>query len=43
PSLQAFINGQEVEANRANAALQHRSGIPVQISSGSRQMFLRAR
>ncbi|WP_250691805.1 hypothetical protein, partial [Escherichia coli] len=25
--------------NRANAALQRRSGMPVQISSGSRQMF----
>ncbi|WP_250143626.1 hypothetical protein, partial [Escherichia coli] len=24
---------------RANAALQRRSGMPVQISSGSRQMF----
>ena len=39
PSLRAFINGQEVDVNRANAALQHRSGMPVQISSGSRQMF----
>ncbi|HCT6623320.1 TPA: L,D-transpeptidase family protein [Escherichia coli] len=39
PSLRAFINGQEVDVNRANAALQRRSGMPVQISSGSRQMF----
>ncbi len=39
PSLRAFINGQEVDVNRANAALQHRSGMPVQIRSGSRQMF----
>ena len=39
PSLREFINGQEVDVNRANAALQHRSGMPVQISSGSRQMF----
>ncbi|HDD9305529.1 TPA: L,D-transpeptidase [Escherichia coli] len=39
PSLRAFINGQEVDVNRANAALQRRSGMPVQISSGSRQIF----
>ncbi len=39
PSLRAFISGQEVDVNRANAALQRRSGMPVQISSGSRQMF----
>ncbi|MFP1591581.1 L,D-transpeptidase family protein [Escherichia coli] len=39
PSLRAFINGQEVDVNRANAALQRRSGMPVNELSGSRQMF----
>ena len=32
PSLRAFINGQEVDVNRANAALQRRSGMPVNIN-----------
>ena len=32
PSLRAFINGQEVDVNRANAALQRRTGMPVNIN-----------
>lgn len=39
PSLRTFINEQGVDANRANATLQRRSGMPVQINSESGKML----
>ena len=32
PALRAFINGQEVDVQRANAAMERRSGMPVNIN-----------
>lgn len=39
PAMQAFVRGEGVDANRAQSEMQHRSGMPVNISSAENSHF----